>query len=422
MHRLRIAYARVSTDTSEQQQSLSIQQSLLQSQGVDRILSDVESGLNPARTGYQELRRLISVGHVSEVLATEFSRLGRNAIESDQFILLCDAAGVTVRTISDGVITMATAEAMIMTRLRSSMAQAESMRLSTRIRRGQAEARKQGRPLRRPPWGYRSNRATLEPDPVEFTSARAFIDALRAMDWRIIETLRSYPEPIPLTSVRTARYWISSPVIRGGLDYRRSGLILWDQHPPLLTHDEFQAYRTATSLRRRSWGANSNRPIRPLTSLCICATCSAGMKYYAGRNTPSLRCNRETCIWYYRSIREAVVIDYAVEQLRTHAAAHLAAAATSTDSPQVLELRRQIEQLERLADPDLAAAVEAKRQRLEQLQAVPQIDSALVERIADPAWWQQATVDELTVILHATIARITVDMEQREPVAVAFQF
>jgi hypothetical protein len=146
------------------------------------------------------------------------------------------------------------------------------------------------------------------------------------------------------------------------------------------------------------------------------------MKYYAGRKTPSLRCNRETCTWYYRSIREQVVIDFAVEQLRTHAAAHLAAAAAHTDSPQVLELRRQIEALERLADPDLAPAVEAKRLRLEQLQAQPQVDAALVERIADPAWWEQATAEELTVILHATVARITVDMEQRAPVAMAFRF
>ena len=61
---MKVGYARVSTGSKEQQQALPVQISILQQQGCDRVLSDIESGLNPQRTSYQELRRLIAAGQV----------------------------------------------------------------------------------------------------------------------------------------------------------------------------------------------------------------------------------------------------------------------------------------------------------------------------------------------------------------------
>jgi DNA invertase Pin-like site-specific DNA recombinase len=426
MERQTIGYCRVSTTNAQQQQSLPHQRSLVRRHGCDRILEDSESGLEVQRPGYQELRQLIAAGLVSEVVATEFSRLGRDALECDQFVLLCDAMGCTVRTISDGVITMATADDLLMTRLRGSMAQAESMRLSTRIRRGLNEGRQQGRPLRRAPWGYQlaADRTRLEPHPVEFTRARRFIDELRANDWRMVSTLRSIePTLMPLSGMRACRHWLANPVLRGGLAYPRSGIVYWDQHQPLLSHDEFAAYEQSKASRRRSWGANADRQLRPLTSLCRCAACNSTLKYYAGRRQACLRCSNEQCNLYYRSIREAVIVAYAVEQLRTSAATFMTQAAEHREDPQQLELQRQIDSLERLQDPDLAPAVAAKRQRLDQLRMMQRpVDALMVKRLSLPGWWEAATADELTVILHAMVRRILVCMEQRVPVGIDLSF
>jgi len=426
MERQTIGYCRVSTTSAQQQQSLPHQRSLVRRQGCDRILEDSESGLDVQRPGYQELRRLIAAGLVSEVVATEFSRLGRDAIECDQFVLLCDAMSTTVRTISDGIITMATADDLLMTRLRGSMAQAESMRLSTRIRRGLDEGRQQRRPLRRAPWGYQlaADRARLEPHPVEFTRARRFIDELRANDWRMVSTLRNNgPDLVPLSGLRACRHWLANPVLRGGLSYPRSGITYWDQHQPLLSHDEFAAYEQSKASRRHNWGANAERRLRPLTSLCRCAACDSTLKYYAGRRHACLRCSSEQCKLHYRSIREAVIVAFAVEQLRTHATDYMAQAAVQREDPQQLELQRQIDALERLQDPDLAPAVAAKRQRLEQLRQLERpVDDLLLRRLALPAWWEAATPTELTMILHAVVRRIHVCMDRRVPVGIDLSF
>ena len=88
--------------------ALVAQRSRLEAEAPDLVLEDVESGRNPGRPQYQQLRRLIEAGNVREVVAASFSRLGRDATESDAFVALCDRHRVVCRTLDDGVLTMAT--------------------------------------------------------------------------------------------------------------------------------------------------------------------------------------------------------------------------------------------------------------------------------------------------------------------------
>lgn len=127
---MRLGYARVSSD--EQADALPAQVARLEAAGCDRILSDVESGLNDARAGLLEAMVLIRTGEAQELLVTRVDRLGRDAAYVDQLMGLCEARGVTVRALDGGVIETATPQGFLMARLMTGLAEMESRMLSMR--------------------------------------------------------------------------------------------------------------------------------------------------------------------------------------------------------------------------------------------------------------------------------------------------
>ena len=416
VERLVVGYARVSND--EQADSLPVQRSRIEREGCQLILSDVESGLEPQRPGYQELRRLVAAGQVAQVIATEFSRLGRDALEADQFVRLCDQSQTAVRTVSDGVLTLSTPDDMVMTRLKGSMAQAESMRLSIRVNRGLEEGRRLGKPMRKPCWGYqlRADRLAFEPHPVEFTKAQRFIRHLQANGWRMATTLKDHRDLAPFTSCRGVRAWLLNPTLRGGVGYHQGKNhqfkeITWGRHQALLTHAEFAEFERVTAANRRLWGRNVKVIPRLLTGLVECAECGCRMKYISGRTIPSLRCYGTLCSQLYRGTREEVIVRFCIEALSRRAAERLAAAVDQEEPPEARELRHQIASLQALGDPDLAAVIEAKERRLEQLLIRPDVDEQLCQKIADPRWFDLASADEMREILQQLVERVVVTMQ-----------
>jgi DNA invertase Pin-like site-specific DNA recombinase len=415
MPRLRVAYARVSTTSDEQQQALPVQRSRLEREGPDLILADSESGLSIDRPGYQELRRLVAAGTVGEVIATEYSRLGRDAREADDFVALCDAHSTTVRTLAEGIQTLATPEGLLLTRLRGSLNQGESMRLRARVLRALEEGRRLGKPMRKPCWGYRltQDRMRLEPDPEIFPVAQRFITALRAAGWRLQRPLADFPEPTPFSSCRGVRAWLLNPTLRGGIGYQQGpnhtfAHILWEQHQPLLSHADFDSYQAAAAVNQRHWGRNAARTVRALTGLCRCSECGYRMKYVSGRSVLSLRCGGPGCSQHYRSTREELIIRWALPELTRQAAQHLAQLATADDSPEVLDLQRQIEALQKLGDPDLEPALDAKRARLSALTAAPAADAQLLALIQTAGWGDGLSYQELTQVFQQLISEIVI--------------
>lgn len=414
MERLVVGYCRVSKD--EQADSLPVQRSRVEREGCQLILSDVESGREVERPGYQELRRLVAAGLVAQVCATEFSRLGRDALEADQFVRLCDQNRTAVRTVSDGVLTLSTPDDMVMTRLKGSMAQAESMRLSIRVNRGLEEGRRLRKPMRAPCWAYRlrHDRMALEPDPEAWPAAERFIAALEANGWRLQTTLNECRAWVPFRSCRGVRAWLLNPSLRGGIGYHQQKNhvfreLHWGCHQALLTHAQFADFERLQERNRRIWGANRSMIPRPLTSLCVCAECGCRMKYISGRTIPSLRCSGPLCSQLYRGTREDVIIRFAIEALTTRAAEKLAGLASQDDEPlEVRELRRTIAKLQAMEDPDLTPVITEKTRRLELLLAQPAGDPDLVQKLSDPRWFDLATADELREILQALVERIEI--------------
>lgn len=420
---LAAAYARVSTASGEQLSALDGQLRYLKDQGCDPILRDVESGLNIDRPAYAELKGLITANRVATLHATRADRLGRDAIEMIRLVRLCDQHGVRVLTRDDGTLSGQQSEQLMLLFIRAAMAEGESMKISQRVTAGFREGRKAGRPMRKPCWGYRltADRSALEPDPEAFPRALRFIEQLRANGWRMQPTLEAFTEPIPLSSCRAVRSWMLNPTIRGGIGYHqqknhRFSEILWDRHQPLLSHSDFAEFEAVVQHNRRMWGHNAITRSRLLTSLCVCAECGARLKYIPARTIASLRCNGDRCSQRYKGTREADIAEFAIAAIAREAAATLAAAAEHRESPEAMELRQQIAALEALNDPDLAGALEAKRQRLAAVSAAPAIDPALTEKLADPRWYSLATQEELRLIFQRLVAEIQI--ARQEPAAI----
>jgi DNA invertase Pin-like site-specific DNA recombinase len=410
---LRIAYARVSTSKGEQLSALVAQRSRLEAEGPDLLLEDVESGLNTERPQYLQLKHLIASGKVSEVVATRLDRLGRDASESDAFVSLCDHHGVVCRCLDDGVVTMATPEDLLLTRLKGSLSQGESMRIKARVRKGLAAGRELGKPMRKPCWGYRlsADRMNCELDPEQAPHALRFIELLKRMNWRMQPALEAFDGPIPIRSGRGVRAWLLNPTIRGAVAYRQVPnhqfeQILWNRHPALLSQADYTQMEVVIGRNRLLWGRNCRRTQRALTGLCVCGECGYRLKYIAQRTHHSLRCGCETCSRRYKGTREDLLLRFVIEELSQRVAKKLASTVDQSEPPEVAQLKQQIEALERQGDPDLEEAVERKRRRLAALLSQPAVDPELERKIADPRWFDSLSYDELTAIVQQLVERV----------------
>ena len=413
--RIRVAYGRVSTASGEQLSALETQLAWLRNQACDLILSDVESGRNVERPDYQRLRGLIEEGQVAEVVAVRLDRLGRLASECDAFVELCDQQRTAVTTRDDGRLTMATPEDLLLTRLKASLAQGESMKISQRVRKAREQGKRDGRPMKRPCFGYRlaKDRGSFEVDPEEGPIVRALLADLKTAGWRMQPVLERYRGRIPLNSVRALRSWLLNPTIRGALAYgqlknHQFAEVLWDQHEALLSHDDFASMQVVIERNRMLWGCHGERTLRALTGLCVCSECGNRLVYIPRRTHPSLRCRGDLCSQRYKGVREDSVLLFAVGALASQAAEKLAAMAETREPAEAGTLRSQIAALEKQNDPDLEEVIDRKRKRLESLLSQPQGKQELARKISDPRWFDSLSYEELTTVLHQAVERIVI--------------
>ena len=101
---MKVGYCRVSTSTGEQLSALKSQVARVKTAGVDRVITDIESGLSNEREGMNELLNLIDSRQVQEVLVTRVDRLGRDASATDSLIVLAGKRGVRITTLDGGQI------------------------------------------------------------------------------------------------------------------------------------------------------------------------------------------------------------------------------------------------------------------------------------------------------------------------------
>ncbi len=423
---LRVAYIRVSTSSGEQLAALEAQRHRLLALKPTLLLEDVESGLNSQRLQYGQLKALIAAGEVEEVLATRLDRLGRDSAESDAFVRLCDRHRTVCRCLDDGVVTMATPEDLLLTRLRGSLSEGESMKISQRVLKGLKEGRQMGKPMRKAAFGYRlsRDRKRFEIDPVDGPVALAFIAHMRSCNWQINTALKTFDQPLGLKTRMGVRVWLINPTLRGGVPYIKKGngrheKVLWEQHPPLISQEDFREMIAALERNKKLWGSNHLRRLRALTGLCICVHCGTRMRYVPRRAAPALACFGEDCIRPYKGSRETAVLEEVVRALSERAAARLAGLVGEEENPEAARLRLEIAKLERLGDPDYVDAIKRKQQRLKGMLLQPVVDPELEQKIADPRWFDLLPYEELTTVVQQLVREIR--LANGEPVAIALK-
>lgn len=419
---LRLGYVRVSTSSGEQLSALENQRSRIQATGVDEIIQDIQSGRETDRTGYQHLLEQISARRVSELVITRIDRLGRDAADTDCAIAFCAKHKVKLTALDGGTIESETPAGFVMSRILTTLAEMESRMLSQRIRAGLTAARHKHRPLRgRAPWGYRVNadKSALEPDPVEWPRATAFLATLAACNWRMNTALTNWQREgrgdIPLHSCRAVRAWLLNPILRGGLGYNQQpnhvfAEIVWDTHPPLIPRSAFSTITHQLDANRRNWGQNSERIPRLLTSLCRCGHCSKTMCYAGGRQIPSVLCKTRGCPQQYKSTHESVVRAAIISAL-TGRATQLTHA-IATEPPEVQQLRDSIAQLQSLNDPDLTPAIEAKQQRMQDLHNSATPSPHQIALLSEPRTWSHLSDDQLREVFVELVERVEIRDQQ----------
>ena len=403
---MKIGYCRVSTSSGEQLSALESQIARIENAGVERVITDIESGLSNEREGMNELLSLIDAKKITEVVATRVDRLGRDASATDALILLAGRRGVKITTLDGGAIEAETPTGFLMSRLTTSLAEMESKMLSLRIKRGLEQRRKTHKPCRgRAPWGYQisTDKSRIERNPETWDAANSFLDILRANNWRMQRTIDLFQEPCPLNATRSVKAWLKNPILRGGLGYGRRTddtfeRVVWDLHEALLSHQEFKVITIKMEENRAHWGNNAQSTPKLLTGLVRCPNCKRNLRYAGGRIRLAVICNTSGCVSRFKGTYETIVTD-AIKKELIKRAADLAQRIEVEEPPEAEALRQQISKLEAFDDADLEDAIEAKKQKLKEvLTTSSPMRPDRAAALAEPAAWEMATPEELRLI------------------------
>lgn len=427
----RLGYIRVSTSSGEQLSALENQRSRIEAAGVDEIIQDIQSGRDSDREGLLRLLGMMSRRQVSEVVFTRVDRLGRDAADTDAAIAFAAKHGVKLTALDGGTVESETPQGFIMSRIMTTMAEAESRMLSLRIKGGFAERRRAHLPYNgRAPWGYRisADKTQWEPDPNEWPRCQKFIALLSELNWRMNTALdiwtQRYPdEKSPFKSCRGVKAWLLNPVLRGGIGYKQLKNhqyeeVVWDLHTPLITHEQFAHIYSVLQENRRMWGHNATIKPRLLTGLCVCGICNRRMSYAGGRRIHSMVCKTRTCSQRYKSTHEELIAD-AVNEALAHRARDLAAY-TPDEPQQVKDLRKRIRRAEDLNEPALADGINTMKEELRQLLSQKPAPAVRLDLLSNPETYRLASYERLRKLYQSTVSRIVVTNQAVEEVVLRF--
>lgn len=421
---MRLGYARCSTD--EQADALAAQVSRLQSAGCDQIIQELQSGRDDDRPGLAEVVALVRGGHITELLITRADRLGRHAAFADELLALCSLQHVTVTALDGGTIDAASPTGFLQARLLTTMAEVESRMLSQRIRKQFEVYRAQGRHLRRrKPFGYQAGADhRLEPDPTTWHQALNVIKALRRLR-SFSAVARELPQWCSWTPTGgNLQNWFCNPVIRGHLPHLRDlstgkgwkqrwGQILYDQHPALISEADWHELAQLLQRTENRFGGPGMPAQHGLSGLLRCATCGHCLRRNGSGGFTWWRCRHHLCA-SRGGIREDRVLPVVV-QACIDAADRLAivAAAPPDVDPAVAAKRQDLEQLEALAarNPALSSACDALRHEIEMMSRRPAITpdiAAVLERFNSADIFLSATAEEQRAVFGAVLQTVEV--------------
>ncbi len=438
-------YTRVSSDEQASPGHVSLESQLqncrryVTERGGTVVLleQDVQSGLDPAREGYQRVLAAAQRGDFDAAVVWRFDRWGRDAGEALTSFASLQRLGVAVESI------MEPTSDPFLQGLFALLGYRESQSISQRTMAGLRTRAARGEWSGPPPLGYqlshRDGRTTLEPDPATAPHVRRLFEEAatgryslaQLADRAIARGLRSRRGYIP--SRQAIGRMLRNPSYRGAVVFGRRSqsrfgpagrrpssewVVAEGAHPPLANPSVFEAVQAWLTRHRREQGTIRHSRFL-LTSLVFCARCSGqlgpdgktrlwrayghgtkGAVYQCSRSSMYSACNLPTISapGLERAVRVEVANTFTIsEDVRQRAATYVAEeveAAKSAADRQRVDLERALErhQAQRLslARRLLGQAREAipddiyRRLEAEEVSVVQRIESELASLPPSP--------------------------------------
>ncbi len=416
--------------------------------------NDLSAYSGKRRPRYRDMLRAIEGQEIDVVVAWHNDRLHRSPAELEQFIPLCETAGVTVQTVKAGLIDLSTPAGRMMARQFGAIARYESEHRSERVRSKHEQIAARGgwsggglRPYGyegpqpaegRPAYGGKGGRGRDEPRKWRIRADEA--EVIRDATRRVLahESVRSVAADLDRRGVPTAnggRWWtetlrciLYSPRIAGQRWHHGEvrGTAEW---PAIITPAESVRLRQLLGPRVHGVPTRRGRPPHLLTGILVCGRCGRRMKS-AGRayscrmafdNEP------EGCFLSITRSRTDSVIGEAVLSALDLPALRLAvtslqseADADIDDQGAIEEVQGQLTELGQLL-ADGAITVRAWQAAVEPLeQRIKAAEASLARRVGGYALadalsggdlrerWPDLSVDRRRAVITALVDRIVV--------------
>lgn len=284
-------YARISSDQSGE--GLGVQRQLEDCRNLaaqrgwvvtgEYVDNDVSAYSGKTRPSYERMLVDIAEGRVDAVLVYHLDRLTRRPVELEHFIDVCTTARVDVTTVT-GDIGLGNDNGLMIARITSAMAAAESGRKSARIKRKLLQSAQMGKPHAGGPrpYGYENDKVTIRE-----AEARVIREvALRYIAGESMNSLARWlnragiPTPGNAASwqVQTLRPILTRGRIAGIREHnsQEMGPAVW---PAIISTDERRQILAMHATKRRSAGTRKNRYL--LSGLLRCGRCG-GPLYHSG--------------------------------------------------------------------------------------------------------------------------------------------
>ena len=408
---MRIGYCRVSTKSAEQTASVESQSLRLQECGCDQVLVDhgISGFRDEGRKGscFPKLIDLILEGVATEVVVPHFDRTQRRLKWGMQLLDALESTGVRLLELDTGtwLDPANNPTDVLMAQIRTAVQENESRVRRLKVRRALATRRARGEYASgQIPFGYAVKNGKVVPHPDDWKAAKERWRQLEEMDFNLAGWIKRYEIQI---TPRGIKAWVINPTLRGEVN-RRPGMTC----EPLVTAEQWAKAEQALAIRSLTRGVGGSRQVQLFTGLVRCESCGKNLHTVCDRRTPRLKCKTRQCSWYGRGLQVAVVRQHVISALvaKNCEMAKLAASDDHYETPEQLQLRADIEGLERLLHlPGVEQLVAQQRNQLAALTV--KSDSPRYEQFrelfADSATLQLATNEELRPIVIEFIQSIT---------------
>jgi site-specific DNA recombinase len=465
-----IGYARVSSAEQAQGHSIENQTARLKESGCDRIITDVESAFKSKdRKGFRELMTIAEAGQVKQITVTNLDRFARNEAIAFVAFDLFEEQEIRLISLDQPHLDITHPDGRMMAGLSVLDARAYSARLRAKVRQGHKSHRDRNAAYFAP-FAYQVvderfeldhapflclledrrtlSKAAIGRDIIEnFLKFRSLRRTLAALNTKYGITSHVTPgsgnrrgrgmlhfHPSGLTS------WLNNPILRGHTCYGRSAKQrmkykhLWDlrldthSNHRLMSDEEYCQIEEILDYNSKHGGYSfKSKILHPLSGLVYCNACRGACHStsFRLRTDPSIKKYSYQCTNYrYKaclqkaSIREEK-LEAAVIEALTQRAEAIAAETDELElipvSPQLAELKQQLEVLEGMGDnpaiiaarEDIRLQISALRQQEAQHSQEVAVRRTDMERIfKKPDFWEGMSSEEKQKLFRWLVRRM----------------